>query len=93
MIDVRRQSHDDPAQFQVIIRQADGESRHRVTMDGAACQRLGAPAERCIQAAFRFLLDREPRGAILSRFDISVIGNYFPEFEREWPRYLSDPRI
>jgi hypothetical protein len=35
------------------------------------------------------LLDREPKEAILSRFDVSVISRYFPEFERELPRYLS----
>jgi hypothetical protein len=47
--------------------------------------------ERCIQAAFQFLLDREPKESILRRFDVSVISRYFPEFERELPRYLSRP--
>jgi hypothetical protein len=42
-----------------------------------------------VEAAFRFLLDREPKEAILSRFDITVISRYFPEFERELPGYLS----
>ena len=37
---------------------------------------------------FRFLLDREPKEAILARFDISVIGRYFPEFGAELPAYL-----
>jgi len=45
--------------------------------------------ERCIEAAFQFLLDREPPESILQRFDIAVISNYFPEFERELPNYLS----
>ena len=44
--------------------------------------------ERCIEAAFRFLLDREPKESILGRFDVTVIARYFPEFERELPRYL-----
>jgi hypothetical protein len=39
--------------------------------------------ERCIEAAFQFLLDREPHESILRRFDITVISHYFPEFERE----------
>jgi hypothetical protein len=39
-------------------------------------------------AAFRFLLEREPKESILARFDVSVIARYFPEFERELPRYL-----
>jgi hypothetical protein len=35
------------------------------------------------------LLDREPKESILGRFDVTVISRYFPEFERELPRYLS----
>jgi hypothetical protein len=46
--------------------------------------------ERCIEAAFRFLLDREPKESILRRFDITVICRYFPEFEHELPGYLSE---
>ena len=45
--------------------------------------------ERCLEAAFRFLLDREPKESILARFDVSVISRYFPEFEQELPRYLA----
>ena len=45
--------------------------------------------ERCLEAAFRFLLDREPKESILGRFDVTVISRYFPEFERELPHYLS----
>jgi hypothetical protein len=37
----------------------------------------------------RFLLDRKPKESVLSRFDLTVISRYFPEFERELPRYLS----
>jgi len=39
--------------------------------------------------AFRFLLDREPKESILGRFDVTAISRYFPEFEREMPRYFS----
>ena len=46
-------------------------------------------SERCLEAAFQFLLDREPKESILGRFDVAVISRYFPEFERELPRYLS----
>jgi hypothetical protein len=56
------------------------------------CERLTASKhmpERCLEAAFRFLLDREPKESILSRFDVTVISRYFPEFERELPHYLS----
>jgi hypothetical protein len=49
--------------------------------------------ERCLNAAFRFLLDREPKESILKRFDVRIIGRYFPEFERELPRYLAEGLI
>ena len=90
MITVTRQSGDDPLVFDVEVADAGGKSRHRVTLTRADLARLaGARApERLIEAAFRFLLDREAKESILARFDLSVIARYFPEFERELPRYL-----
>ena len=91
MIEVRRTGGDDPLEFEVIVREASGETRHQVTMSQATCTRLSAgrhTPERCLEAAFRFLLDREPKESILRRFDVAVISRYFPEFERELPRYL-----
>jgi len=93
MIQIRR-IKGDPLEFEVTIREPNGESRHRVTMDRESCGRLGAgrqSPEQCVEAAFRFLLDREPKEQILPRFDIRVISRYFPEFEQELPKYLSRP--
>ena len=92
MIKVRRTGEGDPLEFEVVVREGKGEARHDVTMGQETCERLTAgkhTPERCLEAAFRFLLDREPKESILSRFDVSVISRYFPEFERELPRYLS----
>jgi hypothetical protein len=33
--------------------------------------------------AFEFLLERESKESILGSFGLSVIGRYFPDFERE----------
>ena len=44
--------------------------------------------ERLLDAAFRFLLDREPKESILSAFDMRVVRRYFPEFDDAFPRYL-----
>jgi hypothetical protein len=92
MISVTRQSGDDPLSFDVVVGDERGTTRHQVTMANDLYQRLTqgkcAP-EICIEAAFRFLLDREPKESILRRFDAGVIAQYFPEFERELPRYLS----
>lgn len=35
-----------------------------------------------IQRSFEFLLERESKESILRSFDLAVISNYFPEFER-----------
>ena len=90
MIEVTCNKDSDPLEFSVVVR-ADGETRHLVTMSRALHDELTgghATPERCIEAAFRFLLDREPKESILRHFDVSVIERYFPEFERELPRYL-----
>ena len=61
-------------------------------MAAETCERLAAnkcTPERVVEAAFRFLLDREPKESILGTFDVTVISRYFPEFEKELPRYLS----
>ena len=94
MIEVKRTREGNPLEFEVIVRVGGGETRHHVTMARDTCERLTAgrhtPA-RCIEAAFQFLLDREPKESILRHFDVTVISHYFPEFERELPRYLSQP--
>jgi hypothetical protein len=92
MIEVQRLTEADPLDFEVVVREGRGETRHHVTMSHEMCKRLTAgkhTPERCLEGAFRFLLDREPKESILGRFDVTVISSYFPEFERELPRYLS----
>jgi hypothetical protein len=44
--------------------------------------------ERLVQASFEFLLEREPKEAILRQFELADIGRYFPEYERVIPRRL-----
>lgn len=78
--------------FDVVVRDARGESRHRVTMragDAERWARLGAKPLHCVEAAMRFLLDREPKESILGAFDMGVIRRYFPEFDDALPGYLA----
>ena len=85
----------DPAHaltFDVIVRDARGESRHRVTIEADEARRwsrLGAEPSRCVEAAMRFLVDRDPREAILSAFDMRAVRRYFPEFDDAFPGYLA----
>jgi hypothetical protein len=91
VIEVRRTGEDDLLEFEVVLREGGSESRHLVTIASDACERLTKGActpENCLEAAFRFLLDREPKESILRRFDVTMISRYFPEFERKLPRYL-----
>jgi hypothetical protein len=85
---VTRKSEGEPLAFEVVVEDATGRSRHRVTM-AARLAPDGRTPEQCVEAAFRFLIDREPKESILATFDFGAIARYFPEFERELPRYLA----
>ena len=92
MIQVLRTADGDPLAFEVVVREGKGETRHEVTISRQVLERLASgkhTPEALMEAAFRFLLDREPKESILGRFDVTVISRYFPEFERELPRYLA----
>ena len=73
------------SRFQVTVTEGRGSTHHDVTLSSADFERLGAShrsPEDFVRACFEFLLERESKESILSSFDISVIGRYFPEFER-----------
>ena len=91
MIEIKRLYDADPMRFEVVVRKGIGLSRHEVTLAQNTYEHLTGgrhTPEHCLEAAFLFLLDREPKESILSRFDVTVISRYFPEFEREIPQYL-----
>jgi hypothetical protein len=68
----------------VRVAAGGGETRHEVTVSRADLARLAhadESPERFVERCFAFLLEREPKESILRRFDVSVIGRYFREFE------------
>ena len=87
----------DPAReltFDVVVGESGGATRRRLTIspgDTAAFAGLGAGPARAAEAAMAFVLDREPKEAILGAFDIAVIRRYFPEFDEAFPAYLAPP--
>ncbi len=94
MIEVKPVGRGAAFEFDVVVRESGSLCRYRVTLEPDLWERLvgGRVApERVLQSAFAFLLDREPKEAILRRFDLAVISRYFPEFESELPRYLAAP--
>lgn len=70
------------------------ETVHRVSLTPEFHRRLcggGMTQEWVIIQAFRFLLEREANTSILAEFDLEEIGRYFPEFETDMARRLSQP--
>ena len=81
----------DANRFRVRVVEGKSESAHEVTLDPKYTAKLAAktvPPEELIRKSFEFLLEREPKESILSRFDLTVISRYFPEYEREIKKRL-----
>lgn len=76
--------------YQVTVDDAGSTSRHEVTVDPSELALVGegTSADGLVEASFRFLLDREPKESIMTRFDLSVIGRYFPEYRDRIGDYL-----
>lgn len=68
--------------YRVIVREEGQATEHRVTVTEEHRRRYGGDAdpETLLEASFRFLLEREPKEAILGRFELPVIERYFPEY-------------
>jgi hypothetical protein len=69
----------------VTIVEGSSSTRHVVSVSGAELARLAPGAAEptdVVTRSIEFLLAREPKESILSRFALSVIGRYFPEYER-----------
>ncbi len=74
----------DSETFEVTVT-ASTTTTHRVTLKLDYYQKLTSgkvSPETLIEKSFEFLLERESNTAILSRFDLPVIGRYFPEYEK-----------
>jgi hypothetical protein len=72
----------------VDVLEGASTSQHTVEVSTAELDRWGRgrSAEDLVRDSFRFLLERESRESILREFKLSVIGRYFPEYEREITR-------
>jgi hypothetical protein len=78
-------------EFQVRVSEGNSSTSHRVSLKRADYERLAAGKigpEELVRRAFEFLLENEPKESILARFDLTVIGRYFPDFEGEIKRRL-----
>ena len=82
MIEVRHLSGD---QYEVRVTDSTATT-HQITLHDADRVRLGGEdisGDTLIAESFRFLLEREPNTSILRKFELPVIGTYFPEYEED----------
>ncbi len=85
-IDVRCVTATDGWLCQVSVKEGGSETKHSVTFTRADFQRLGGGGQSpdaLVRRSFEFMLEREPKEAILKSFALTDIGRYFPEYERE----------
>lgn len=70
--------------FRVEVREGSSSSTHEVTVEPKTLERVGwtGPPEELVRRSFEFLLEREPKESILSRFELGLIARYFPEWEK-----------
>ena len=75
----------------VTVEEASGSSSHEVTVQPSDVARYapGTTPEALLEASFRFLLEREPKDSILTRFDLPVIERYFPDYPSQLSAHLS----
>ena len=83
----------DDQTFEVTV-SGPAATTHTVTVQPDYAERLtggSVPMEQLVAASFDFLLQREPNTSILRRFELSVIGHYFPEYERTMRARFGSP--
>jgi hypothetical protein len=82
-----------PYEFHVRVSDGKSETTHVVTMKTSEYERISGkkvePAE-LVKRAFEFLLARERKEEILRKFDLTIIGQYFAEFEQVMKRTVGN---
>jgi hypothetical protein len=71
------------SRYTVTVRSSHSETVHQVAVPSGLLQDLALGRDdelRLVRASFEFLLEREPPSSILGRFDLDIIGRYFPEY-------------
>jgi len=70
--------------YLVTVDEGTSSTTHQVTVWPSDIERYapGATPEELLEASFEFLLEREPKESILTRFELPVIERYFPEYPR-----------
>ena len=74
----------------VVLGDDAGATTHEVSVDRDTLDDLapGTPPEELVRASFEFLLEREPREAIMRSFELPIIGRFFGDYRDEISRRL-----
>ena len=88
-IDIREKKTNDGWDFQVTI-SGNGTTAHKVKLSKNYYEKInpGLTPNKLIRSSFKFLLEREPKEMILRKFDLHIIANYFPNYEKEIRKYM-----
>jgi hypothetical protein len=78
--------------YDVAVEDGRGTTTHEVTVwpSDVARYASGATPEALLEASFEFLLEHEPKEAILRRFELPVIEQYFPDYPAQIAERLLD---
>ncbi len=90
MIEVTKK---DQEEFRIKLEERGTSKEYVVTLGDSYYQDLThgkISKEELIQKSFTFLLEREPKESILSKFDLKIIRSYFPEFDEEIRRAIKE---
>ena len=89
-----RVTHRSGSIYDVTVEEGPSSTHHEVTVWPSDVERYapGADAEALVEASFAFLLEREPKEAILRRFELPVIERYFPDYPRLVAAMIADSR-
>ena len=88
MIEVKKKSQEE---FVVTVEEGGTSKEYVVTLEDSYYQDLTQgriTQEELIEKSFKFLLERESKESILSKFNLKIIKGYFPEFEEEMRRVI-----
>ncbi len=72
-------------EYNVVVKEDGSETRHRVRVDPDYARKLTGgttSTAQLVRRSFEFLLEREPKEAILRSFDLPLISRYFREYEK-----------
>jgi hypothetical protein len=70
--------------FKVTVEEGGSRTTHTVEVDDSYNQKLTGGSiskTELVEKSFQFLLEREPKESIMSRFDLPTIQRYFSEYE------------